>query len=128
MPPASEFNGYVWDNINVMIFCTYDLEDVSVLVDNGGVTEEGLDRGLRRYKLSITQSISDVICSFVPVRFRSSWRPFGINGGSNSLLNKSQHGQKHDRFKHGTCLFRHLFCQCREKVPKGSLCMCGLWT
>lgn len=41
--PASQFNGYVWDNSNIMIFCAYGTEDISVLADkNGGVKEEEL--------------------------------------------------------------------------------------
>lgn len=124
--PASQFNGYVWDNSNVMMFCAYDPEDVSVLADNNrGVKEDRLGWGLRRDKLTSTQTIGDVICSCQVSR---RWRPFGINGGFNSLLNKSQHSQKHDRFKHGGCLFRHLFCHWREQVAKDSLCVCGLWT
>lgn len=43
-------------------------------------------------------------------------------------LNKSQHGPKRDRLKHGTCVFRDLFCQWRQQVWRDSLCVCGLWT
>lgn len=66
--PASQFNGL-------------DLEDVSVLADNNvGAKEEGLDWGLRRYKLTSAQAIGDVICAFAPVRFHDAGSHLGLMG------------------------------------------------
>lgn len=58
-----------------MIFCAYDPEDAL-----GWVNKEGLGWGLRRYKLTGTQSIGDVISSFVAVRFHDAEGHLGLMG------------------------------------------------
>lgn len=106
------------------MLCAYKPEDVSVLAaNNSGVKETGLGWGLRQYNQNTNHRWSHwLICACQSSR---CWRPFG---GSNRLLDESQQGQKHDRFKLGTCLFKHLFCQWREQIARDSLCVCGLWT
>lgn len=89
--------------------------------NNGGVEEDGLSWGLRRFLVTSTQTFSEVICSFVAVGFHGLMRKRTV------YATKVNAARKHDRLKHGTCLYWDLFCQWRQQVARGSLCVCGLW-
>lgn len=93
-----------------------DVHHAAGWTDNGGVEEDRLSWGLRRFLMTSTQTFSEVICSFVPVSFHGLMRKRTV------YATRVNTAQKHDRLKHGTCLFWDLFCQWRQQG--GILCAC----
>lgn len=76
-----------------------DVHHAAGWTDNGGVEEDRLSWGLRRFLMTSTQTFSEVICSFVPVSFHGLMRKRTV------YATRVNTAQKHDRLKHGTCLF-----------------------
>lgn len=123
MAPASQFIGNIWGQYNdFLLLGDEDVHHAAGLTDyNGGVEEDKLGWGLRWFLWPVHKPLVRLFAHLCQSAFTGLMRKPAV------YATKVNTAGKHDRLKHGTCLYWDLFSQRRQQVARGSLCVCGLW-